>query len=554
MRIRHVIPTVGPSASAGLREAQELTLRSVRTALHCTEEGIDVEVRAVHFPDEPLDCDWVTDCPILDRSVLDITEFEVPRRLPLLFDVLAGLGDSSQYDVAVFTNADIAVQPLFYELIAELHDDGHDAASVTRRTVHPRFRGSSMARLMTADSSPHPGHDCFSMTADIVDRLETSNVALGTRWVARSLLWQLQLTAKKFRHFGDLHATLHVGDDRPWVDPQFAEYERHNAAATKELVRALVERYGTSPVERLQSIQPFLAAIATDSPVNARRADARPRPYGSPAFAGLEPRMIFSANPGRSGSAFLASLLGASPSISSGHEREPKMVGPWARRIAFEPASASYDERLIKADAVRAELAQIPSHWAYADSSHMFIKTFADVIFDEFQHERLNVVVLRRDPIDVARSMFNLDYLGPLPAAWEDWLLPPTAPESAFPLDPEDIVDQFDLIFGYLVDIENRTDRFRTLAPAVTWIDAWLEHLASRDGALQLFERLDVPTPDDLDDILADQPNRKTQRKSHLGQPVPRSLVQKRLTRFLDRHRDRPDLQLFIENNGLDGL
>ncbi|NCG22612.1 MAG: hypothetical protein GWP47_00550, partial [Actinobacteria bacterium] len=159
MRIRHVISTVGDSAPKELVEAQQLTLRSIRTALHCVEEGIDVEVRAVHFPDELLDCNWVTDCPVLNRSVLDVGEFEVQRRLPLLFDVLAALGDSSEYDVAVYTNVDITLQPLFYELIAEIHDKGHDATTITRRTVHPGFQGASLAGLSTANSSPHPGHD-----------------------------------------------------------------------------------------------------------------------------------------------------------------------------------------------------------------------------------------------------------------------------------------------------------------------------------------------------------------------------------------------------------
>jgi hypothetical protein len=508
----------------------------------------------VHFPDEPLDCSWVTDCPILDRSVLDIADFAVPRRLPLLFDVLMGLGNSSEYDVAVFTNSDIAVQPLFYELIAELHDDGHDAVSITRRTVQPRFRGSSMTRFLTADSTPHPGHDCFAMAADIVDRLETCDVALGTRWVARSLLWQLQLTARKFRNFGDLHATVHVGDDRTWVDPRFDDYECHNAAETKELVKTLVESHGRSSVERLQSIQPFLSAIASGSEVKAPSADAKPLPYGSPAFSGLEPRMIFSANSGRAGSVFLASLLAASPVVSSGHEREPRMGGPWARRVAFEPATASYEERLVKADALRAELKRLPSHWAYADTTHMFIKGFADVIFDEFQHERLSVVILRRNPIDVAKSMFSLDYMGPGPTDWGDWVTPPTAPESTFPLSLDEVEDQFDLIFGYLVDIENRTHRFRTLAPAATWVDTRLELLSKRDGALQLFDRLGVPAPDDLNNVLAHRPNREEQRKVGVGQPVTRLHVQERLADFLGRHQGRPDLQLFVENNGLEDL
>lgn len=551
MRIRHVIPTVGPSAPTELIEAQELTLQSIERARRCVDGGIEVDVRAVRFADEPLDVPWVTDCPVLTRSVLDMATFEVPRRLPLLHDVLGGLGDPSDYDVAILTNVDIAVQPLFYELVAEIADEGHDAFSITRRTVQPRFRGSSLARFSTAEGTVHPGHDCFAMSSAIVERLIPCDVALGVRWVARTLLWQLQLNAENYRNFGDLHATFHVGDDLVWTNPRLADYEEWNESEVLALVRDLVERFGRARVSRLLSVGPFLEAIDAGTEVSAPPARTATVAHGTRPRARVEPRLIFSANTGRAGSGYLAGLLDESRTVTAGHERPPQMTGAWTRRIAYEPRMASYADRLVKVDAIRSEVARIPPGRVYADTSHMFVKTFADVVFDEFAHDRLSVVVLRRDPVDVARSFFQLDYLGPRPLPWYDWMIPPTVPESAFPISPDEVDDQFDLIFGYLVDIENRTNRLRELAPAVTWVDARLEEITEVDGARALFAALDIAVPRNLAETIAGHVNTKERAKSKVEQPVSRSRVEERFGEFIERHRHRRDLAAFVRNNEL---
>ena len=50
---------------------QELTLDSVERALAVTDPDISVEVRAVGFPDEPVERPWLTQTPILERSILE---------------------------------------------------------------------------------------------------------------------------------------------------------------------------------------------------------------------------------------------------------------------------------------------------------------------------------------------------------------------------------------------------------------------------------------------------------------------------------------------------
>lgn len=261
--------------------------------------------------------------------------------------------------------------------------------------------------------------------------------------------------------------------------------------------------------------------------------------------------LVFSANSGRAGSNFLAELLGAAPNVDSGHEREPNMTGAWLRRVAYDDPAASYDERLAKADAIRAELGQIPDGWTYADSSHMFVKTFADVVFDEFEHQRLSVVVLRRDPIDTARSFFELDYFGPSRRTWEDWMIPPTAPRALFHLDRTEVTSQFDLIFGYLVDIHARTEHFRAMTPAVNWVAMTLDELSTVAGASALFATLQLRPPADLDERVDRPVNAKEKLKATVGQRVPRDFVRDRWSSFLTRFGDRAMVTSYARANGM---
>ena len=149
----------------------------------------------------------------------------------------------------------------------------------------------------------------------------------------------------------------------------------------------LIERYGRPAVNRLQGMWPVLKSI--DRQTNVEIEPSRALPHYTPIpMRPIGPRMVFSANSGRAGSGFLAKLLDASPSVVGGHERPPQMTGPWLRRVAFEPPHASFDARLVKVDALRGELGLMAGKHVYVDTSHMFVKTFADVVFEGVKANR----------------------------------------------------------------------------------------------------------------------------------------------------------------------
>lgn len=551
MRIRHIVPTVGPGISEDLDRAQPITLESIDRAIRVSDPRLHIDVCAVRFPDEPIPSPypWLRDLPVLDRSILDLGTFNPPRRLPLMQDVLRAFGNTDEFDLAVLTNADIAIQPLFYELIEDLVHRGHDAASITRRTVQPRFGRSTFAHYASTIGSPHPGHDCFVMTPSLIPPF-VGDLALGVRYVARPILWHLMLNARNFQTFSDLHATFHIGDDRQWVDPRLADYDRHNVREAHRVVDHLVEQHGEPAVAKLRGTWVFRKASQQGQQVQLEPPQ-RPAAHAnqSPSRASSR-RLIFSTNSGRSGSEFLSRLLDAAPHIAAGHERSPQMTGPWLRDLSYQGFDETLESRRWKAEAIRADLERLPPWTIYADTSHMFVKTFADVVFDEFEHHTISIVDLHRDPIAVARSFFALDYFGPVNVAWKDWMFPPTAPFAPFRLRADQIRTQFDLIFGYLVGIATRTRHLRALTPQANWVDAELTDLTTSQGARHLFEQLDVEPPTDLEPIVRDAVNTRAAPKDQFDQRLSSEQVAAHWHSFLDRFGEDRDVQAFARRHG----
>jgi hypothetical protein len=74
---------------------------------------------------------------------------------------------------------------------------------------------------------PHPGHDCFVFRRDLYPQFVLGDLCIGALYVARPLLWNLELFggAETRR---DLHLTFHLGDDRLWLEDDQDEYKEHN--------------------------------------------------------------------------------------------------------------------------------------------------------------------------------------------------------------------------------------------------------------------------------------------------------------------------------------
>jgi hypothetical protein len=547
LQVCHVLNTVGPSASPGLVEIQHITLDSIRRALDLTREDVEVRVHAARLPDDPLPADWLVDAKHLDRSVLDVSDVTTARRLPLLGDILDAADRDA--DLVVFSNIDIAVQPLFYEALAELHRRGHDAFTINRRTLHLPTRQPGLAGLSTMLGHAHPGTDCFVFEASMLEDLDLGEVCVGVPPVGRVLLYNLMLRAEAFREFADLHATFHLGDDRAWNGDEFLDLEVHNRRAFAEVVERLRDRWGPERVERLPGIAELVPgsggveAITIDAVRETRQARTARSTTGT--RRGLRShgrrRLVFAASPGRSATEHLARILGTAKRTVAHHEAAPQMSGPWLRRIAFEDRGLSYEARRVKCDALRLSLEQLPDGGIYADTSHLFVKTFADVVFDDFNHHQISVIALHRPLVPLAASMLSLGWFSPMAPAWPDWLLPPTAPESRFPIPADRVEHRLDLIVGYILDTDLRTRELRARTPEVDWIDVDIRTLKDRETVRDLLRRLGTSPTDETWESHRGSANRKAQQKRHRRVGLPAAEVRAHVATFHTRFAEEID-------------
>lgn len=201
--------------------------------------------------------------------------------------------------------------------------------------------------------------------------------------------------------------------------------------------------------------------------------------------------MLFSINAGRSGSQYLAELLGTAEEVTSFHEAEPPMNGSFLHMINELPYDRTVKKRRIKCNAIKKILNGLPAGQIYCETNHMFIKTFFDVVIKEFRN--VDVIILRRELSHVLKSFVELGYFSSKNTAWPDWMSSPNAQTRAINcIDKDENLDQYDLCIAYLLDIEARARRFQRECPQVNTYEVCLESLCHYPDVVTFFEKLKI--------------------------------------------------------------
>jgi hypothetical protein len=249
MRILHVISTVGDSAPQELKIAQQLTLASMRRAVTDTRH-LDVQIVATRFPDESLPEQWLIDAPVLTTSACEVWGLTQGPRLPLLAQVLQPTLTEFDYDVAVYTNIDIGLQPDFYQRVETWTRAGLDAVNVTRRNIDQSTSEMTLDEVQAQNGRSHPGADCFVFSPRVARCIDAGNVSLGLPPVGRTMAINLYLHANEYRKFGALHATFHLGRDADWrTNPVKRELSQLNVREHREVINRLADQFGQERVE-----------------------------------------------------------------------------------------------------------------------------------------------------------------------------------------------------------------------------------------------------------------------------------------------------------------
>ncbi|MDJ0553311.1 MAG: hypothetical protein QNJ68_02485 [Microcoleaceae cyanobacterium MO_207.B10] len=253
----------------------------------------------------------------------------------------------------------------------------------------------------------------------------------------------------------------------------------------------------------------------------------------------LNHRVIFCINSGRSGSNYLSELLGTAEEVISYHEPSPSMTGDYLTMINKFDYATSFSQRRFKSSAIKDILLEIPDGKIYCETNHMFIKTFFDVVAQDFL--KIEVIILRRYLPKVLKSFIELGYFSEKNQAWTFWMSSPNAVTAAIPcIDVDSNLDQWDLSIGYLIDIEARANRFQQEYPGINSYEVRLEELNNFAKVESLFQQLKITPTDTTKKMYTQQINqRKETKKKYSGeQDISLSHCQERIEKYIQRAND----------------
>lgn len=231
IKIAHIINPVIVNESSDLHIAQPITLATMKTAQQQAEGKVDVTIYTAQYPeDRAIIPEGFIQTPDLDRSILDIAQFQNPRKLPLIKDILDRLYEAApEADYLIYTNADIALQPHFYTEVAKIIEEGYDAFVINRRTIPDHYKDISEIPQMYAEKGePHPGHDCFIFKRSLYEKSYLENHVIGVGFCFRPMFLNCLCHGEKFQEFRDLHLTFHIGNQETWKDSKLQDYLNHN--------------------------------------------------------------------------------------------------------------------------------------------------------------------------------------------------------------------------------------------------------------------------------------------------------------------------------------
>lgn len=248
----------------------------------------------------------------------------------------------------------------------------------------------------------------------------------------------------------------------------------------------------------------------------------------------LNRKLIFSINSGRSGSNYLAELLGTAENVQSHHENLPYMSGKYTDMVNGAFYQKSFDDRKVKNESIKRELINLPRDRIYCETNHMFIKTFHDVILSEFNN--VKVLILRRKLSRVLKSFVELGYFSDKNPYALNWMTSPNAETAAIkPVDDSEKLDQIDRCIAYLIDIEARTVRFQKDYPQVDCYAVRLEDLNNVEYVREMFNRIGVNPTTKTTELVGEAVNSKNHKKKAVANSVDVEYCQHRIEKYIKR-------------------
>lgn len=248
-------------------------------------------------------------------------------------------------------------------------------------------------------------------------------------------------------------------------------------------------------------------------------------------------RLIFTISPGRAGSEYLATLLNTAENIHALHEPRPRINGRLLWMAMNRPAGESYGQRRIKLLGINRSLSHLDSNSIYAETSHMFIKSFHDVVLDYY--ENVEVIILRRPLHQILKSFIELGFFSNINPVAARWMHKPGSANSAAELlKPLDEMDQYEKCIAYLLDIEALARAFTLSHPDIKIHEITLDSITESGGARRLFQQLGARWTEASDRLYSSVINRRTAYRSAIGAFAPEEYCKQRLNQYIQQAQD----------------
>lgn len=196
------------------------------------------------------------------------------------------------------------------------------------------------------------------------------------------------------------------------------------------------------------------------------------------------------------------------------------------------PYAATRTERRVKCQAIADVLRQLEPGQVYAETAHMFIKTFHDVVLEDFHN--VEVILLRRDLAHVLKSFIEMGYFSDLNPYWDKWMSSPAAATAAsLPRRAISTLDQYDRCIAYLLDIDARGDRFKREYPHVRVHEVQLESLDRYRVIEKLFTALRISATSKTEDVCRQKINERNTVKEQIDNPTSLKTCRARIEQHL---------------------
>ena len=215
IKLTHIINPVKVTESSDLYKSQPITFASMIRAKSYTENLCQINLCTTNFEeDSTIIPEGFLSLSNLTRSVLDVNPKLSGKKLPLIADIFDKFNEVPDSDYYIYTNADIALMPYFYNVVHQYVIQGYDAIVINRRRISKKYADEICLEMMFADlGKSHPGFDCFVIKKELIRCLILDNICVGIPFVEVALVHYLFSFATKPLFLPDAHLTFHIGLD-----------------------------------------------------------------------------------------------------------------------------------------------------------------------------------------------------------------------------------------------------------------------------------------------------------------------------------------------------